>query len=112
MVRIAVACKGTKGLNDNVHETFAHAPYFLILDIKDGEIVKTKTMENSFLKYEYGVGPAVSIKLVEMGINVVVGSEFGPGVKNILQKESITMVEVEEGTTVKDAVKKALKQLI
>ncbi len=111
MVRIAVACKGARGLDDNVHETFAHSPYFLIVDVEDGEIVETKMMKNSFLKYEYGVGPAVSVKLVEMGVKIVIGAEFGPGVKNILQKESITMLEVEEGTRVKDAINEAVKRL-
>jgi len=111
MVRIAVACKEARGLDDYVHETFAHAPYFLIADVEGGKIVKTETMENSFLKYEYGVGPAVSVKLVEMGVKIVIGAEFGPGVKNILQKESITMLEVKEGTRVEDAIKEAVKRL-
>ena len=111
MVKIAVACKGARGLDDNIHETFAHAPYFLIVDVEDWEIIKTQIMENRFLKYKYGVGPVVSVKLVEMGVKIVIGAEFGPGVESILQRESITLLKVKEGTRVKDAINEALKRL-
>ena len=50
--------------------------------------------------------------LKEKGVNVVVAGELGPGAKTLLEMAGIRMVRVASGVKVKEAVAKALKQLL
>ncbi len=108
-LRLAVATR-SGGLEDRVSEVFAGARTFTIVEVEDGRIRGTEVIENPAVSFEHGRGPIVAKKLVEEGVNVAIAGEFGPGALAILKAEDIRPVRVRAGTSVRQAVKDAIKE--
>ena len=111
-VRIAVATKGHKGLEDEVSEVFGRSKTFTIVDVEDGEIKGVNVVENPVADYPHGAGPIAVKMLTDSGVNVVIAPEIGPGVAKLLEYHSVSYVLVQPGSKVGDTVRKYLsKQL-
>jgi len=111
-VRIAVATKGHRGLEDEVSEVFGRSRTFTIVDVEDGEIKEVNVVENPAADYPHGAGPIAVKMLTDSGVNVVIAPEVGPGVAKLLEYHGVSYVLVQPDSKVRDTVREYLsKQL-
>ena len=103
-LRVAVATKGSKGLDDEVSYEFGRAPAFTVIDIENNKVKNVKVVDNPAASYEHGAGPIVVMTLADMKVEVVVAGEFGPGVSVFLKDRNIRTVKVAAETKVSQAL--------
>lgn len=108
-LKVAVATKGSKGLEDEVSDVFGRARAFTVVDVKEGKIKNAKVVDNPAASYEYGAGPIVTKMLAEMKVEVVIAGEFGMGASVLLKDKNIRAVKVRAGTNVCRAVDSIIK---
>jgi predicted Fe-Mo cluster-binding NifX family protein len=104
-VRIAVATKGEKGLEDEVSDVFGRTNTITVVDIIDDEIRNVQVLKNPALSFRHGAGPILVKTLVDLNVEVVVAGEFGPSTSTLLEDHKIAMVTVNKGTLVGEAIK-------
>jgi predicted Fe-Mo cluster-binding NifX family protein len=109
-LRIAIPTKGKEGLKDVVSEVFGRSNAFTIADVEEEVIKNVKILENPAVSYQHGAGPIVVKMLIDSDVNLVIGPEFGPGASTLLEQHNIEKVSIETGTTVSEAIRKALGQ--
>ena len=107
--RIAVASRGRDDPDDVVSDVFGRSPYFVLVDLKGEEVRKVKCIKNEAAERQHGAGPLMCTRLGRLGVNVAIGSSFGPTVSDILKEAGIQSIIVSPGTKVKDAVQNYLK---
>jgi predicted Fe-Mo cluster-binding NifX family protein len=90
--RVAVPTKGRGGLDDVVSEVFGRANTFTIVDIEKGTIKNFKVLENPAVSYQHGAGPIVVKMLLDEGVNIVIATEFGPGVLTLLDQHKVRKI--------------------
>jgi len=110
-LRLAVPSMGIKGMNDVVSPIFAKAPMFTIIDIVGGEVKELRKEKNLASELKQGSGPIVAKNLRDMGVDVIVAGEMGPGASTLMEISGIKVIMVEPGIKVSDAVERALKEL-
>ncbi|RLI10021.1 hypothetical protein DRO42_02615 [Candidatus Bathyarchaeota archaeon] len=110
-IRIAVPTKGDRGMRDNVADVFARAPTFTIIDLVDGKAKEVRVEENTASSLKQGTGPIVAKSLTDMGVDVVVAGELGPGATTLLEMSGIKAIRVAPGVKVSEAVRRALDEL-
>lgn len=108
-LKVAVATKGSKGLEDEVSDVFGRSQTFVIAETEDGVIKSTEVANNPAASSEYGVGPVVAEKLAGAGVEVVIAGEFGPGALALLKGKNIRSVVVKAGTNVCKAIDSVIK---
>ena len=110
-LKIAVPTKTHKGLEDVVSEVFGKAKTFTIVDIEDGEVKDLQVIDNPAASYEYGAGPVAVKTLVDLKVNLVAATEFGPGASSLLAQHNIKKISVKPDTKVADSIKEVLSEL-
>jgi predicted Fe-Mo cluster-binding NifX family protein len=105
--KIAIATVGSKGLGDEVADTFTKSNTLTFASI-DGNRVHLEVLKNPGASLPNGRGPAVVRMLKERGVDIVVASEFGPGASALLEQSKIRKVVVEAGTIVGDIIRDKL----
>lgn len=103
-VKVAVATKGSNGLEDEVSEVFGKAKTFTIVEIKDDQVKDVEVKDNPGASYEHGSGPIAGKVLLETGVKAVICGEFGPGAIALLEQDEIFPIKVKAGTKVKRAI--------
>jgi len=106
--RVAVPTKGRGGLDDVVSEVFGRANTFTLVDIEKGAIRNSKVLKNPAVSYQHGAGPIVVKMLLDEGVNVVIATEFGPGVSTLLDQHKVRKITVTAGTSVAQSVEELL----
>lgn len=101
-VRIAIATTGNKRLEDQISHEFGHSNTFTIVEIDDGNIKDVKTIDNPAVSLSHGRGPVVVKHLADMGTNIVVSGEIGPGASTMLEELKITTMIADPGKRVGD----------
>ncbi|MDH5362667.1 MAG: NifB/NifX family molybdenum-iron cluster-binding protein [Aigarchaeota archaeon] len=104
-LRIAVATKGQKRLEDEVSEVFGRTKTITIIDTEDGEVKNVEVMQNPAASYRFGAGPILVKTLVDMKIDTVVAAELGPGASALVTDHRITKVTVKPGIRVDEAIR-------
>jgi predicted Fe-Mo cluster-binding NifX family protein len=107
-LRIAVATKGKKELDDTVSNVFGRSKTFTIIDVENEKVISLKVLENPALSYSHGAGPIAIKTLIDDGVKIVIANDLGIGASEILENHNIKHVQAKPGTSVKDAVDKAL----
>jgi len=110
-LRIAVATRGRRALEDSVSEVFGRANTFTIVDVNGEGIKDVKIMENPAVSYKYGAGPIVVKMLIDSGVNMVLATELGPGASALLKQHNVITIAVKPGTSVEESVRKALSEI-
>lgn len=110
-LRLAVATKKHKGLEDVVSEVFGKAKTFTIVDIEDGEVKNVQVIDNPAASYEYGSGPVAVKTLADLKINLVISGELGPGASSLLEQHNIKKSSVKPKTKVAESIKQALSKI-
>ncbi len=96
-MKIAVTSNG-KTLDDQVDVRFGRAPYFLIIENDQLEVVA-----NPNLSAGGGVGVQTSQMLADRGVEAVIAGNFGPKAYQVLAAAGIKAYSVE-GKKVKEAI--------
>jgi predicted Fe-Mo cluster-binding NifX family protein len=110
-LRIAIATKGFKGLEDEVSVEFARSPTITIVEVdleKKGYRL-IEIFENEASKFSHGAGPILLYILLKKNVSMIVGPEIGMGVKEILDELKIKFYKSKPGTKVKEIIEKLLK---
>lgn len=84
-MKIAISSTG-KEMSDNVAELFGRCPYFIIIEIEDGKIIRTDFLKNENENQSSGVGMSVAKMLVENNVNVVIAKTIGPRAMDVLKQ--------------------------
>ena len=50
-MKIAVTSESNNGLESTVAQHFGHAPYFMLVDVENGELIATKSVTNPFAEH-------------------------------------------------------------
>jgi predicted Fe-Mo cluster-binding NifX family protein len=108
---IAIPTEGDRGINDKVSNVFAKAPYFTLIHISNKKIHDVKIKKNKALKYTQGTGPIVMKNLKDLGVDLILTGQIGPGAKTLIDISGIKFQKVKAGTQVFKAVKKMLDEL-
>jgi len=87
-MKIAASSTGKK-LTDNVSEVFARCPYFVIVEIKNGEIKKTEVMENKVANQLGQAGISAGQLMAEKDIKAVITKNVGPRALDVLNQFKI-----------------------
>jgi len=87
-MKIAISSTGKK-LTDNVSEVFARCPYFIIVEIKNGEIKKFEAIENEIQNTMHGAGVSAAQLLAEKNIEAVITKNIGPRAFDVLRQFNI-----------------------
>ena len=106
---IAIPTEGDKGLKDKVSNVFAKAPFFTLIRITNNMIEKVDIKKNKTSRYAQGTGPIVMKNLKDLGVDLILTGQIGPGAKTLIEISGIKFQKVDTGTRVSNAVKKYLK---
>ena len=105
-IKVAVPTKGGGGLEDVISDVFGRAKTFTILDMEGEKVKKVEVLQNLAVSYKHGTGPIVVKMLIDSGVNVVLAKELGPGSSALLEQHNVTIIPVEPGISVSEAIKK------
>ncbi len=96
------------GLDDRIYERFGRAPTFTIVEVGDnGEILSIKVVENPGFKAGSGAGIKAVQKLIDEGVEIVIGPNPGPNAYLALQQAGIKSISML-GVTVREALERFL----
>ena len=109
-VRVALATTGHGGLEDKVSQVFGKSKTFTIIDVEEGEIKSVQVVENPVASYPHGAGPIAVKTLADMGVQVVLAAEVGPGVAALLDYHGMKWIIVKPGSKVDDVVREKLSE--
>lgn len=109
-IRLAIPTRGRRGMNDAISKVFARSRFFTFIEIVDGDILSIDVEENMVFNLEQGTGPLVVRMLKEKGVDLVAASEYGLGIKTLLDLSGIRRFKVVKGSKVKDVVSEAKKR--
>ena len=102
-MKIALSSTG-KELSDNVAELFGRCPYFVIVEIENGKIIKADAIKNDNENQASGAGMSAAKLLAENNVNFVIARTVGPRAMDVLKHFNI---EVYNGDgAVKDIIQK------
>jgi predicted Fe-Mo cluster-binding NifX family protein len=107
-IRIAIATRGYKGLEDKLSKVYGKAKTFTIVDIEDGEVKNVRIVDNPGATYNQGSGPIASKTLAEMKIDLIIASQLGPGALELLRHHRINTTLVDVNSTIAEAIEEAL----
>ncbi len=110
-IRLAVPTKGHDGLEDAVSRAFGKALTFTIIDVEGEEAKNVQVLDSPAASYDYGSGPVVVKTLVDLGVNMVVACELGPGASGLLDHHNVRKILVEPGAKVSDCLAKVLAKM-
>ena len=111
-LRLAIATKDKKGLEDTISDVFGRAKTFTLLDVEDDQITNIQFLENSAAEFHHGAGPIAVKMLVDNKVNRVIANQLGFGASELLKQHNIKLTPMEPGTKVSDAVRQAIKKPI
>ncbi len=109
-LKIAIPTKGKGGLKDVVSDVFGRANTFTVVDVDKGVIKGVRVLENPAVSYKHGAGPIVVKMLADLGVNMLVAAELGPGASALIDQHKITRIAAQPGVTVEESIKKALQK--
>ena len=104
-MKIAISTLG-RALEDAVDPRFGRAQGFVITDADAENFQYVDNRKN--LELAQGAGIQTAQFIADQQVNVVVSGHFGPKAAQVLEQAGIRMVTVQDGATVRDAVKRAV----
>ncbi|MEN4017961.1 MAG: cation diffusion facilitator family transporter [Methanobacterium sp.] len=91
-LRVAVPIEDKNGLQSEISEHFARAPYILIVDVVNGEITDIVIKDNPGTKLEKKKGIKTAEFLGKEQVDVLIGSEVGEGPTYVLSDKLIDVM--------------------
>lgn len=110
-LRVAVPIENREGLESEVSEHFARAPYILIADVFKGEITNTVIRDNPGTKLEKKKGIETAEFLGKEKVDILVANEVGEGPKYVLSDKLIDITS-SKGKSLVEIIINAYNNLI
>lgn len=110
-IRIAIATRGNKGVEDKLSKVYGKAKTFTIVDVDNGKFKNVRIVDNPGATYNQGSGPIASKTLAELKIDLVITSQLGPGASELLRYHKVDTMLVDVNSTVAEAIEEALLRL-
>ncbi len=101
VIRI-IASTEKPGLNAPLSAVFARAPYFVIVDVKEGKPVNTWSYPNTMRGVGGGAGRIIAEWVISTGARIVVASSIGSNAALILESAGIKIILAEPGRQVRE----------
>ncbi len=92
---IALPVEEDKGLDSHIYEHFGRAPIYILVHVKDNEIVKVESIENPYI-YEHPRGIIPKL-LADRKVDVVICRGIGFRARDVLSEYGIKVVTGAEG---------------
>jgi predicted Fe-Mo cluster-binding NifX family protein len=108
-MRIAIPTKHDGGLTDIVSEVFSRANTFTLIDIEEKVIQSVEVLSNPAIHYQHGAGPIVAKMLTDKCVNIVISTQFGPGVSVLCEHFKIQLNKTTPDIQVKTAIEQFLE---
>ena len=102
--RVAVPALDDAGLEAMVDPRFGRAPYFVILDVKAGEVLNV--LPNTAAGAAHGAGTGAARIMADNQVNAVIAGRFGPKALQALQASGVEQWMVPDGLTVAQTLEK------
>ncbi len=93
-MKVAISSNG-ENLSDEVSEVFARCPYFILVDIEGGKIIKSEALKNKAGFQMSGVGVYTSKFLAEKKVETVIAKNIGPRAFDLLKQFNIEIYQAE-----------------
>jgi predicted Fe-Mo cluster-binding NifX family protein len=87
-MKIAISSDG-EDLNGSIDQRFGRCKYFLIVDIKDGKIIKTQAVLNQGAEQGHGAGIKAAQQVGELKVEKILTGSLGPNATAVLDKLGI-----------------------
>lgn len=102
--RVAVPAMNDAGLDSTMDPRFGRAPWFVVVDMKSGQVVDA--LINGSAAAAHGAGTGAAALMAQRGVDAVIAGRFGPKAHQALQALGIRMWTGDEDLTVGQAVEK------
>jgi predicted Fe-Mo cluster-binding NifX family protein len=106
LLRVAIATKDFKGLEDEISDELARSPTITIIDIdlekKSYRLVDI--FENEASRFSHGAGPILVYILLKKDVDVIVGPDIGMGAKELIEGSKIKYYKSKPGTKVGEII--------
>lgn len=112
-MKIAIPSTG-QGLEAQANSQFGRTPYFVLVEIKNGEIKNHETMKNQAAGARHGAGIQASQSIANRGAEVAIASNIGPKAFNALSSAGLKIFTGASGTVesvVQDYLEGNLKEI-
>ena len=96
-MKVAVTSTG-QNLSDQTSSVFGRCPYFVIVEVKDGKIESSKSIQNQAQNQRGGAGMAAAQTVGDEGVEAVITGAVGPNAFNVLDRLEIEVYLTKEGT--------------
>jgi predicted Fe-Mo cluster-binding NifX family protein len=105
-MRIAVAVEDNRGLDARMSQHFGRCPYYLLVDVVNGEIGEVKAVENPFYGSHGEPGEVPSL-IKKLGAQVIIAGGMGPKAIGFFEQFGIQVV-----TGISGSVQEVLKMYL
>jgi len=102
-MRIAVPSTGKRKLSNKIAPTFSNTEHFTIVTLQDGK-TDVQVISNPGYDQGKGRGPLAARTMKKLDVDLVISTEIGPGLKEILDGYGIRYKLVESGKTIKEII--------
>ncbi len=109
IMKIAVACMESGGLDDGVAPIFGASGVYTIVEAEDQTILGTEIVQNESIGVVGAAGTQSVAALLEKGIDAVIAGNFSPNAADIISSAGVTMYRLQN-MSVGDAVKQYLNR--
>jgi len=99
--RVVIPAEDGNGLNARLSEHFGRAPYFIIVELEEGNILNVQVVPNE--GEHFGGFGRPADRILQLGPNVVITYGMGPRALSIFQEAGIAILRAS-ADTVKDVV--------
>ncbi len=104
--RLAVPTLDPNGLDAVISPHFARAPYIVLTDIVNGNVVNVEVINNpAFSSGGGGAGSVISQLLLNAGVRAVAAVYIGPNLATRLQQLGITVYPAQPWMRVRDVIR-------
>lgn len=86
------------GLDSPLSSLFGRCKWFVIVNVEDGEIVDSQSIENTATNQASGAGTVAAQLIGDKGAGVLISGGIGPKAFSALEKWDIEMYEGKSGT--------------
>jgi len=87
MVKIAFASEENRGLDSRLSHHFGRCPYYVFVEIEDGEIINVETKENPY--FSNHVPGAVPQFIASEGANIIIAGGMGPRALELFRRLNV-----------------------
>ena len=78
-----------KNIDGDVSDVFGRSPYFIIIEIEDGEIKDKEILENRSIDQMSGAGVTTAQLIVEKNVKAVITGNVGPRALDVLRQFNV-----------------------